>query len=133
MMAAHDVSLARARLDHLQHVLDGVLEGALFALLPGEVTEGAGQHADIGRIHVPVEDEEDLLSVPARLGEVGHPPEAVEILRLEEEKTVFPGEPLAGAHLVPERRQARVSEEGRTSIGSEHETSWDGVQTDRSV
>jgi hypothetical protein len=58
----------------------------------------------------------------------------VEVLRLEEEEAVFPGQPLAGAHLVPDRVQARISEEGWTSLGSEHDaSSWDKIQTDRSV
>jgi hypothetical protein len=41
MMPAHDVRFAGARLDHAEHVLDGVLEGAVLALLAREVAEAA--------------------------------------------------------------------------------------------
>jgi len=45
----------------------------------------------------------------------------MEILGLEEQEAVLPREASAGAHLVPEWVQARVSKDGRTSLGSEHE------------
>ena len=48
VMAADDVDLAHLRADHSDDVLDGVLEGAVLALLPGESAEGAREHADVG-------------------------------------------------------------------------------------
>jgi hypothetical protein len=121
MVAAHDVRLAGARLDHVQHVLDGVLEGALFALLSREVAEGARQHADVGRVDVAIQDEKDLLAVPPRFGEIRHAAEAVEVLRFEEELTVFTREPDAVPDLVPDGREAGITEEQGTGCGSQHD------------
>src|SRR5439155_1443969 len=39
VMAPRDVDLARARLDHREHVLDGVLEGPCLPRLPREIAE----------------------------------------------------------------------------------------------
>src|SRR5207247_4422349 len=111
VVAAHDVRLARARLDHLEHILDGVLEGARLAFLAGEVAEGAGEDADSGRIDVAVEHEEDLIAVKARLGEVGHAAESVKILGLEEEQAVLAAEPLPTLDLVPNRSETGVAEQ----------------------
>jgi hypothetical protein len=110
MVAAHDMGLAGARLDHLEDVLYGVLESALFARLAGEVAEAAREHADIGGVHVTVEHEEDPVPVPAALDVVGHTAEPVKVVRREQGMSVLAREPLAGAHLFPDGLQAGVAE-----------------------
>ena len=120
MVAAHDVRLARARLDHREHVLDRVLEGAGLALLLGEVAEAAREHADIGRVHVAVHHEEDLVAVAARLGGVRETSHAVKILGLEEQEALVAVESLLGLYLVPERLEALIAEQGRSAHGNRH-------------
>src|SRR5262250_42702 len=120
MVPAHDVSLAGARLDHLEHVLDGILEGAWLALLAGEVAERAGENAEVGRIDIAVEHEEDLIAVPARLGEVGQAAEPVQVLGLEEELAIFAAQPLVGADLVPDGVETDVTELRGSGVDSKH-------------
>src|SRR5215472_9012509 len=120
VVPAHDVGLPRARLDHLEHVLDGVLEGPCLSLLAREVAEGAGEDAEIGRVDVAVEHEEDLVAVEPGLGEVGQATKAVEILGLEEELAVLTTEPLTGAHLVPERMETGIAEGEGSDVDCRH-------------
>ena len=110
VMAAHDVRLAGARLDHVEHVLDRVLERALLALLAGEVTEAAGEHTDVRRVDVAVEHEEDLVAVQPGLDEVGHAAHAVEIVGREEGEPVLAGQALAGLDLLPDRVEHGIAE-----------------------
>src|SRR5215467_12484103 len=120
MVPAHDVGLAGAWLDHLEHVLDGVLERARLALLAREVAERAGEDAEVGRIDVAVEHEEDLIAVPARLGEVGQATEPVQVLGLEKELAVLAAQPLIGADLVPDGMETGVTELCGSGVDSEH-------------
>src|SRR5678815_4309336 len=120
MVATHDVRLARARLDHREHVLDRVLEGAGLALLLGEVAEAAREHADIGRVHVAVHYEEDLVAVAARLRGIRETSHAVKVRGLEEEESLGAVESFAGLHLVPERLEALIAEQGRSAHGNRH-------------
>src|SRR5206468_9577447 len=66
VMAADDVDLAHLRADHTDDVLDGVLEGAVLPLLPGESAEGAREHADVRGRDVAVDDEVDPVALAAR-------------------------------------------------------------------
>src|SRR5262249_21469110 len=120
MVPAHDVSLAGPRLDHLEHILDGVLERARLALLASEVAERAGEHTEVGRIDVAVEHEEDLLAVPASLGEVGQASEPVQVLGLEEELAVLSAQPLVDADLVPDGMETGVTELYGSGVDSKH-------------
>ena len=120
MVAAHDVRFPRARLDHLEHVLDRVLEGASVALLLGEVAEAARQDAEIRGVHIAVHHEEDLVAMAARLGGIGETADAVQILGREEQEALVAVEPVAGLHLVPEMLQAVIAEQGRSAHGDGH-------------
>src|SRR6185295_8089356 len=117
MVPAHDVGLARARLDHGQHVLDGVLERALLALLPGEVTKAAREHTYVRRIDVAVEHEEDPVSVEAGLGEVRHAADRVQIVRLEEDESLRTGEALPSLNLLPDAGKTGIADTGRRGYG----------------
>src|SRR5439155_26517829 len=108
MVTAHDVHLAHAVLDHRNHVLDGVLVGAGFALLAREAAERAREHAEVGRSHVAVDDEVDAVGLATALGVIGHAPDAEEILGLEQDQALGGGEPRARPNFVPDRRQPPV-------------------------
>src|SRR2546422_7292492 len=86
VMAADDVDLAHLRADHTDDVLDGVLEGAVLPLLPGESAEGAREHADVRGRDVAVDDEVDPVALAARLDVVGHPSHTQEVVRLRSEE-----------------------------------------------
>ncbi len=86
MVAAHDVHLAAVGLHHGHHVLDGVLVGAGLPLLAREVAEAAGEHAEVGRGDVAVDDEVDALALAPRLHSVGHAADAQEVLGLEQQQ-----------------------------------------------
>jgi len=120
VVAADDVGLARARLDHREDVLDRVLEGALLALLPGKVTKAAREHTYIRRVDVAVENEEDLVSMKAGLGEVRHAAHRVQIVRLEEDEAVRAGETLSSLDLLPDARETGIADAWRGGCGDGH-------------
>src|SRR3972149_4063315 len=113
VVAPADVHLPDAVLDHSQDVFDRVLEGAGLSLLPGEVAEAAGQDAQVGGIDVAVDDEEDPVADAPPLCEVGHLPDAQEVVGLEEKEAVLPGEPLARGDFLPNREEAGVPQAWR--------------------
>ena len=108
VVSPNDVDLPDAVLDHAQNVLDRVLEGAGLPLRPGEVAEGAGQDAEIGGVDVPVDDEEDPVAGAPPLGEVGHLPDAQEVVGLEEKQAVLSGEPFPGGDFLPDGEQPGI-------------------------
>src|SRR6185503_17765901 len=120
VMAAHDMRLAGARLDHVQHVLDRVLERALLALLASEVAEGAGEHTYVGRVDVPVEHEEDLVAVPPGLEEVGHAAHPVQIVGGEEHEPILAGQALSALDLLPDRVEEGIAESRWSGHGDGH-------------
>jgi hypothetical protein len=134
VMPAHDVRLAGPGLDHVEHVLDRVLERAFLALLPGEVAEAAREHAYVGRVDVPVEHEEDLISVQPGLEDVGHAAHRVQVIGGEESQAVLAGQALAGLDLLPDWVQEGIAESGWSGGGDGHGCLRVRVaQTDRSV
>src|SRR5262249_50415151 len=101
VVAAHDVDLADLRLDHPDDLLRGTLEGPLRSRLPGEVTEGAGEDAEIRRVDVAVEDEVHPVPGLPALDVVRHPPESEEVAGLETGEAVLEVETLPGSDLLP--------------------------------
>src|SRR5690348_17664663 len=113
-MAAHDVRLAGAGLDHRQDVLDRVLEGALLALLAGEITKAAGEHTYVRRVDVAVQHEKDLVAVSPGLGEVRHAADRMQVIGLEEDEAVGAGEALSGLDLLPDIGQSGIADTRRS-------------------
>src|SRR3989304_1371354 len=94
------------------------------ALLAREAAEGAGEHTDVRRRDVAVDDEIGAVPLAPGLDVVGHAPDAEEVFRLEEQQAVLPAEPLARPHLVPHGRKTLVSQaHGPTSWTDEHRKS----------
>jgi hypothetical protein len=63
VVTAHDVHLAAVGLHHPYHVFDGVLVGAGLSFLAGEIAEAAGQHTQVRRGDVAVDDEVDAITL----------------------------------------------------------------------
>ena len=84
-------------------VVERHLVGALFALAAGERAELAAVAADVGGVDVAVDHEVDAVAVDAAAREVGHLPDAEEVVARVERDAVLAGEALAREDLLGDR------------------------------
>src|SRR5438876_2916143 len=116
VVPAHDVHLGHSVLDHSEHILDRVLEGAGPTWLAREVAEAARQHADVGGVDVAVDHEVDAVAVQPCLDVIGEPPEPEQVAGLEQGEPVVPRKALPRADLRADPVESGVGETHGASL-----------------
>ena len=90
----------------LDELVGGERERVLLLARLGEGAELALHAADVRLVQVDVLDEEDLVAAAALAArEIGEIAEREQVVRLHEGDAVVEVEPLAGEHLLPDRRE----------------------------